>query len=155
MQGDISGIKETPSPIESQENSFTIDHLLSRLQDTDSSTPAQSAHRRVQSVDEMNPALFIETSFDKPAEEEVEQEANELWSECEKAIDQVQSQKEGEIMSLMEEVTIKKLEGITILKESRDNKMKIFGGTPEEKVVLNKYEASLAMLKAEIIEEKT
>jgi hypothetical protein len=35
----------------------------------------------------MNPALFIETSFDKPAEEEVEQEANELWSECEKAID--------------------------------------------------------------------
>jgi hypothetical protein len=55
----------------------------------------------------------------------------------------------------MEEVTIKKLEGITILKESRDNKMKIFGGTPEEKVVLNKYEASLAMLKAEIIEEKT
>jgi len=58
--------------------------------------------------------LFLETSFDKPQwEEEVVQEVNEIWEECEWAIDELQSEKEKEIIDLTETLITYKLEKIS------------------------------------------
>lgn len=58
--------------------------------------------------------MFLETSFDKPQwEEEVVQEVNEIWEECEWAIDELQSEKEKEIIDLTETLITYKLEKIS------------------------------------------
>lgn len=78
--------------------------MLSKL--TDSSTPAKK------------PNLFIETSFDQ------KEDVSQIWEECEKVIDELQKEKEKEIIELTERCIMKKLERIAEAKIERDFELK-------------------------------
>ncbi len=41
---------------------------------------------------------------------------SQIWEECEKAIDELQKEKEKEIIELTERLTMKKMEGISEIK---------------------------------------
>lgn len=89
----------------SEQSSFNIENFLTKI--TDTSTPGRPAFS-VKNINARPSNLFIETSFDR--RDENVKEIGEIWDECEKAIDELQQEKEQEVIELTEKLITRKLE---------------------------------------------
>jgi ribosomal protein S13 len=66
----------------------------------------------------------------------VAKEMKFIWEECKKSLDELQEEKEREIIEVTEGIITRKLEQISEAKIEKETKLEMYRGTPEEGNIL-------------------
>ena len=154
----VSMIKKDSTYGEECDESFSFD-ILNKLTETDTSTHNMGS--KLMGIPE-KPHLRIETSLTNEDEEEeeesedekLEQNVIEIWKECEKVFETIQSEKEEATNKFLEDFTSEKFEKIAMLKVELNNS-KSKAETEEEKQLLEEeFKAKIKELEKELDQTK-